>query len=85
MYVTLNLRYAKQDAFSIKLQALDCRLQDKEEGRLKSLSARSAAFEEKQMEIKAMEKTAQENRLNLAWTVQTNCLSAETRRLADLS
>ena len=82
---TLAETHKAQDAFSLKLQALDNRLQDKEEDRQKSLSARSAAFEEKQQEIKAMEKTAEENRLNLAWTVQTNCLSAETRRLTDLS
>ena len=65
-----------QDSFSLKLQQLDNRLLDKEEDRQKALSARSAAFEAKQAEIKAMEETAEENRLNLAWTVQTNCLSA---------
>ena len=65
-----------QDMFSLKLQKLDNRLADREEDRQKSLSARTAAFEEKQRSIKAMEEEHEESRLNLAWSVQSNALSA---------
>lgn len=65
-----------QHMFSDKLQKLDYRLQDREEDRQKSLSARSAASEEKKRAIKAMEEAQEEDRLNLAWNVQSNLLSA---------
>ncbi len=75
-----------QNMFSLKLQKLDDRLAGAEEDRRKSMSARSAAFEEKQRAIKALEEAQEENRLNLAWTVQSNCLSAvRPRPLAERS
>lgn len=77
---TLQETTKAQDQFSLKLQQLDNRLAEREEDRQKSLSARSAAFEEKQKTIKALEEAHEENRLNLAWTVQSNCLSAVRSR-----
>ena len=65
-----------QHMFSDKLQKLDHRLQDREEDRQKSLSARTAASEEKKKAIKAMEEAQEEDRLNLAWNVQSSLLSA---------
>ena len=82
---TLAETYAQQDAFKIKLEALDTRLRGAEDDRVNKISARTEAFRAKQAEIKAMEEAAEEERLNLAWQAQTSMLDADSRRLCELT